>query len=166
VSDEEPAETTPAPARPKKKKRRRPEADAPIERAIDADEPAPRRQTGSDRGWLMFGILPWFAANLWGGRARAGADAGPRIPAFALGFPADPELDALVAAFEQGDYARVRREAPALVKATESVAVRKATRELLKRIEPDPIAVYLLAGAALLLTFLAFWYWTHPHASP
>jgi hypothetical protein len=88
------------------------------------------------------------------------------IPAFALGFPEDPALAALVAAFEQGDYARVRREAPALVQRTESVAVRKAARELLKRLEPDPIAVYLLAGAGLLLAFLALWYWAHPHVAP
>ena len=137
MSDEEPAETTPAPTRPKKKKRRRPE---PESETVSAEAPARRPLDGRQ-------------------------DA-PQIPAFALGFPADPALDALVAAFEQGDYARVRREAPLLVKATESVAVRKAARELLKRIEPDPVAVYLLAGAALLLTFLAFWYWTHPHVSP
>lgn len=142
MSDEEPAETTPAPARPKKKKRRRPEPESASESTLSADEPAPAR------------------------RPLDGRSDAPQIPAFALGFPADPELDALVAAFEQGDYARVRREAPVLVKATESVAVRKAARELLKRLEPDPIAVYLLAGAALLLTFLAFWYWTHPHATP
>jgi hypothetical protein len=88
------------------------------------------------------------------------------VPAFALNFPDDPALAALVAAFEQGDYARVRREAPALVQQTESVAVRKAARELRKRLDPDPLAVYLLAGAALLLAFLAFWYWTHPHGAP
>ncbi len=142
MSDEEPAETTPAPARPKKKKRRRAEPESQTEtgREVSAESPA---------------LRPLDSRH----------DA-PQIPAFALDFPADPELDALVAAFESGDYARVRREAPLLVKATESVAVRKAARELLKRIEPDPVAVYLLAGAALLLTFLAFWYWTHPHASP
>ena len=88
------------------------------------------------------------------------------IPAFALNFPEDPALQALVAAFEQGDYARVRREAPALIKQTESAEVRKAARELVKRLDPDPVAVYLLAGAALLLAFLAFWYWTHPHVAP
>jgi hypothetical protein len=136
VSDEEPEEAAPAPARPKKKKRRRPEAEPDVDREIDV------------------------AADARADRNR------PQIPAFARGFPADPALDALVAAFEQGDYARVRREAPALVQSTESAAVRKAARELLKRLEPDPIAVYLLAGAALLLTFLAFWYWTHPHAAP
>jgi hypothetical protein len=26
--------------------------------------------------------------------------------------------------------------------------------------------VYLLAGASLLLAFLAFWYWAHPHEAP
>lgn len=88
------------------------------------------------------------------------------IPAFALGFPEDPALHALVAAFEQGDYARVRREAPALIKQTDSPEVRKAARELMKRLEPDPVAVYLLAGAALLLAFLALWYWAHPHGAP
>ncbi len=88
------------------------------------------------------------------------------VPAFALSFPDDPALHALVAAFEQGDYARVRRDAPALVQQTNSAEVRKAARELVKRLEPDPIAVYLLAGAALLLAFLAFWYWTHPHVAP
>jgi len=87
-------------------------------------------------------------------------------PAFALSFPDDPALHALVAAFEQGDYARVRRDAPALVQQTDSAEVRKAARELVKRLDPDPIAVYLLAGAALLLAFLAFWYWTHPHVAP
>ncbi|MEP7120809.1 MAG: hypothetical protein ABJE95_07870 [Byssovorax sp.] len=141
MSDEEPEEAAPAPAaRPKKKKRRRAEieAEADVEQAIDEGEPEPPK-----------------------GRAREA-----QIPAFALGFPADPQLDALVAAFEQGDYARVRREAPALVQSTESAAVRKAARELRKRLDPDPIAVYLLAGAALLLTFLAFWYWTHPHDAP
>ena len=49
---------------------------------------------------------------------------------------------------------------------TESVAVRKAARELRKRLDPDPVAVYLLAGAGLLLAFLALWYWTHPHGAP
>lgn len=85
------------------------------------------------------------------------------VPAFALSFPRDPALDALVEAFEQGDYARVRRESPALAKATDSDEVRAAARELARRVEPDPLAVYLLLGAAALLVFLAGWYWSHPH---
>jgi hypothetical protein len=87
-------------------------------------------------------------------------------PGFARGFPADPGLDALVVAFEEGDSARVRREAPALAKRTDRADVRRAARELRKRVDPDPIAVYLLVGASLLLAFLAVWYWTHPHEAP
>jgi hypothetical protein len=88
------------------------------------------------------------------------------VPAFALSFPKDPALDALVAAFEAGDYARVRREAPALAKSTDRPEVRTAARELQKRLDPDPIAIYLLGTAALLLVFLAGWFWMHPHELP
>ena len=88
------------------------------------------------------------------------------VPAFALSFPKDPGLDALVAAFEAGDDARVRREAPALAKSTDRPEVRTAARELRKRLDPDPIAVYLLGTAALLLVFLAGWFWMHPHELP
>ncbi len=102
-------------------------------------------------------------------RKRAAADEAPEaeerrdVPAFARAFPRDPALDALVAAFEAGDYARVRREAPALAKATEHDDVRAAARELARRLDPDPLALTLLGGAAVLLFFLAAWYWSHPH---
>lgn len=85
------------------------------------------------------------------------------VPAFARGFPRDPALDALVAAFEAGDFARVRREAPELAKQTDRDEVRAAARELMRRLDPDPLAVYLLGIAAVLLAFLAGWYWLHPH---
>jgi hypothetical protein len=88
------------------------------------------------------------------------------VPAFALSFPSDPALDELVSAFEQGDYARVRREAPALAKRSERPEVRRAARELEKRLNPDPLSVYLLVAASLLLVFLSVWYWTHPHEAP
>jgi hypothetical protein len=88
------------------------------------------------------------------------------VPAFARSFPRDPVLDVLVDAFEHGDYAKVRSEAPRLAKETDRDDVRAAARELARRIEPDPLAAYLLAGAAALLAFLAIWYWTHPHATP
>ena len=91
------------------------------------------------------------------------APAGPYIPAFALKFPHEPKLDALVAAFEAGDFARVRREGPVLAKETDDAAVRAAARELVRRLDPDPSAVYLLGIAAVLLAFLAGWYWLHPH---
>jgi hypothetical protein len=90
-------------------------------------------------------------------------DGRAEVAAFARAFPRDPALDALVSAFDAGDYARVRREAPALAKATDRDDVRAAARELARRLDPDPLAVYLLGGAAVLLAFLAAWYWSHPH---
>lgn len=86
------------------------------------------------------------------------------VPAFAKDFPRDPELDRLVALFEQGNYAAVRKDARALARSTEDEAVRVAARQLLTRIEPEPAAVYLVVIAALLLAVLAGWYWSHPHA--
>ncbi|MFT3773503.1 MAG: hypothetical protein QM820_49635 [Minicystis sp.] len=120
--------------RPKRRKKRRVQADAAPEAPAEAAEEPPPAPTADDEG-----------------------------PAFARGFPADPDLAALVAAFEAGDYARVRREAPALAKKTDRDDVRAAARELRRRLDPDPLAVYLLGIAAVLLVFLAGWYLMHAH---
>lgn len=162
MSAEAPEEEAPRPAEGDDEDARPDRADADAAKAVDdAEEEArparrPRKKRRPARAADAIDDAPSEEASA----RREG------VPAFALGFPEDPALDALVAAFEQGDYARVRREAPALVKQTDRAEVRKAARELLKRLEPDPIAVYLLAGAAILLAFLAFWYWTHPHGAP
>jgi hypothetical protein len=87
----------------------------------------------------------------------------PEIPAFARKYPRDPELDALVAAFEAGDYGRVRREAPKLAKRTDRDDIRAAARELRRRLDPDPAAVFLLAIAAALLLVLFGYYGLHQH---
>ncbi len=92
-----------------------------------------------------------------------GVEIDESVPAFARAWPQDAALTALVTAFEAGDYARVRREAPALARGTEDPAVRRAARELRRRLDPDPVAVYMLMAAAALLAFLAGWYWLHPH---
>lgn len=89
-----------------------------------------------------------------------------QIPAFAKDFPEDPRLDALVALFEQGNYQKVRREAAALLKATDDKAIHAAVAEILKRLQPDPLALYLLAISAALLAILAGWYWTQTSPSP
>jgi hypothetical protein len=83
------------------------------------------------------------------------------VPAFAQRFPRDPELDALIEAFERGNYARVRAEAPALAARTKSGAVRRAADELARRTRPDPLAVMMLLAACLLLAFFSLWYFTH-----
>lgn len=87
-------------------------------------------------------------------------------PRFARAFPKDAELDALLAAFEAGDYARVRVEAPALALKTEDEDVRRAARELRKRIDPDPLSLALMGIAALLLLVLSGYYWTHKQIGP
>jgi hypothetical protein len=79
---------------------------------------------------------------------------GRERPRFLLDFPDDPALNELVRAFEVGNYARVRSEATALAERTENAAVRSAALELRRRIEPDPLAKYLLGIAVLLLIFL------------
>jgi hypothetical protein len=126
------------------------------EEAPELEAPAPRRKRKKRRPSADAAPAP----------AEATPEVDERVPAFARSFPQDEALDALVAAFEAGDYARVRREAPALARSTESDAVRRAARELARRLDPDPAAVYMLVAAVALLVFLAGWYWLHPHHTP
>jgi len=87
---------------------------------------------------------------------------GRERPAFVLSFPSHPELDRVVRAFELGNYAYVRAEAPKLLEGTENPRVREAAGELLRRIEPDPLVKVLLAMSVLLLLVITFWaYRTH-----
>lgn len=84
-------------------------------------------------------------------------DRGWYRPLFVQAFPADPELELLVRAFENGDYARVRREAPALAARAADPEVRDAALELRRRIDPDPLLRYFMAVAVALLVFLAIY---------
>ena len=86
---------------------------------------------------------------------------GRERPRFLLGFPQHPDLARLTAAFEAGNYALVRAEAGALAERTENPAVRDAALELRRRIDPDPLAKYLLALTAALLLFLAYFAYHH-----
>jgi hypothetical protein len=89
---------------------------------------------------------------------------GRERPRFLLGFPKHPELEPLIQAFETGNYALVRRDAPALAERTDDPAVRDAAIELRRRIDPDPIYKYLLGISVLLLAFLtAYAYLGHSH---
>ncbi len=92
----------------------------------------------------------------------------PRVPTFARGYPPHDQLDALVRAFEDGDYRTVRAGATALAAATEDATLRAAARDLAQRTQPDPMAKWLFAAAALLMVGL-FGYWVmhdgpDPHA--
>lgn len=87
--------------------------------------------------------------------------AGRERPRFLLTFPQDPDLARLAAAFEAGNYQLVREQAQTLAERTEDPAVRRAALELRRRIEPDPLAKYLLALTAALLLFLAYFAYHH-----
>jgi hypothetical protein len=97
--------------------------------------------------------------------ARSPLDAdGRERPAFLLSFPNDPDLERLIFAFEAGNYALVRSEAPALAQRTADPEVRNAARELYRRIQPDPLIKYLLAVSVALLVFLViYFYGSHDH---
>ncbi len=90
----------------------------------------------------------------------------PQRPSFALDFPRDPRLDALLAAFEAGDFARVRSDAPRVIAESSDDAVKRAARELVTRTKPDPLAVGFVALTALLLVLLSVWWILHDGPSP
>ena len=82
---------------------------------------------------------------------------GMERPAFVLAFPEDPALERLVRAFEAGNYARIRSDAPRVAAEASSPEVREAALELRRRIDPDPLAKYLLAITVALFAFLVVW---------
>lgn len=93
---------------------------------------------------------------------RSALDAqGRERPRFLLSFPSDPDLDRLVAAFERGDFATVRADAPALAERTEDAHVRDAALELRRRLDPDPLIKYLLLASVVLLFVLVMHAYTH-----
>jgi hypothetical protein len=92
-------------------------------------------------------------------RARRNA-LGEERPAFLLDFPDDPELEQLILAFEEGDFASVRRAAPELVKRTTDESVRRAALELRRRIDPDPLLVVLLLFTLSLFVIIVAWIYT------
>ncbi len=89
---------------------------------------------------------------------------GRERPRFLLAFPKHPELEPLIEAFERGNFALIRREAPALAERADDPAVRDAALELRRRIDPDPLIKYLFAVSIGLLLFLAAYaYFGHSH---
>lgn len=85
---------------------------------------------------------------------------------FTRGFPRAPELDALVEAFERGDYAHVRKEAPKLVAASTDKEIRRSAMTLIGRTKPDAVAVGLLVLAAIFVGVLSWWWIAHGHPPP
>lgn len=84
-------------------------------------------------------------------------------PQFAKAYPRDDELDRLVTAFERGNFKLVRDEAEDLAERTDDEGVRAAALDLRRRLNPDPIAIYLLAIGVSLVLFLYGYYLLHAH---
>ena len=82
---------------------------------------------------------------------------GNERPVFLLDFPEDPELERMIAAFEAGNYAEVRRLSAGVIEGAKDPDVRKAALELRRRIEPDPLSTYIVLISAALLLFLLVW---------
>jgi hypothetical protein len=92
--------------------------------------------------------------------ARADGKDGGR-PAFAKDFPEDPELDALLLAFDAGNFARVRDDGAKLLASSKDDAVKRAAETLVARTKPDPLATLLLGLTAVLLVVLSAWWILH-----
>lgn len=82
---------------------------------------------------------------------------GRERPVFVTRYPRDPRLDVLVAAFERGDFRRVKSGAAALLAESPSEEVGSAARDLLRRTRPHPLIGLFLMMALGLFTFFAFW---------
>lgn len=77
-------------------------------------------------------------------------------PPFARDYPKDPEIDALLALFEAGDYGGLRERARSVDSKDEKV--RAAVQDLIARTEPDPAMRWIFLGIlALLLVVTAYW---------
>lgn len=84
-------------------------------------------------------------------------------PAFARDWPKNAALDRLLLAFQRGNYAFVRTEAPRIVGGKADPRVRAAAADLRRRIDPDPLAGILLLVAIALLVTLSGYYLSGSH---
>ncbi len=96
---------------------------------------------------------------------RAASDAPDGEPASRLpfldGFPEHEGLSRAVSAFENGNYAEVRKLCQELLEREEDTEVRRAATELLRRIEPDRLVVAILWASFVLLGIVILWAYGH-----
>ena len=165
------ASEAPSGAEPEAKAEAEPEPKAEAEPAPEAETAEPKAEAAEPAAPKKKKKKKKKPADTEGGGEALPEEVEPALdvtgaerPAFHAWFPRDEELQALVRAFEVGNYALVRERAPKLAQNAESEKVRAAARELMARIEPDPLMKYLLLAATLLLVFLAFYaYRAHGH---
>lgn len=128
----------------------------PAELAPDvslAAEPAPKKRKKKRKAAPLAAAMDERSELDEQGRER---------PAFLLRFPVDAALEELIEAFERGDYRKVRELSPGVIARSERAEVQAAARELLRRIEPDPLLKFLLfASMALFVAVVAYVYYAH-----
>lgn len=84
-------------------------------------------------------------------------------PAFAVDYPASPELDELLAAFRAGNYQLARKQAAELIRGSKDPAVRRAAEDVRKRLEPGRLSLYLFLLPVFLLLILVAHYLLGSH---
>jgi hypothetical protein len=94
---------------------------------------------------------------------EASSPAKPHRPGFAASYPQSDELDALLAAFEAGNYRLVRRRAARLVETAEDDDVRRAADDLRRRLDPDRLTIFLFLLPLGLLLVLVVHYLLGTH---
>ncbi|HXX68012.1 MAG TPA: hypothetical protein VEK07_12550 [Polyangiaceae bacterium] len=85
-------------------------------------------------------------------------------PPFAADFPRDPELDAAVESFVNGNYAKVRADGARILASDAEESVKRAARALVERTTPAPLALALLGLTALLVAAVGGWWVLHGKA--
>lgn len=130
------------------------EPDESEEETTDSERPPPKKKRRRKKKSKL------VEAALVAPRSELDAQ-GRERPRFLLDFPADPDLDKLVHAFEAGDFATIRTDAEALADKSEDPLVRDAALELRRRIDPDPLVKYILLASVLLLAFLVLYVYSH-----
>jgi len=78
-------------------------------------------------------------------------------PAFAQNYPSDARLQKLLQAFQAGNYAYVREQVRTRNRDIETEAVARAMQDLVRRTQPDPLALWLFGGAAGLWLIITAW---------
>lgn len=78
-------------------------------------------------------------------------------------FPEHEGLSRAVSAFENGNYAEARALCDQLLEREEDDEVRDATRDLVRRMQPDRLIVKILWASFALLALVVLWVYSHGH---
>jgi len=130
-----------------------PEADAPEADAPEADADAPAEEEAP--------------AEKEEPAVEPAAPTEPDRPAFTEGWPASADLERLLSAFERGNYAFVREEAPKVAAQTKNKQVKAAALDLRRRIDPAPLSgILILVGIGILVVLSGHYLGKHNPGAP